>query len=71
MNRLTDRIEELLKDPSLSADLAKEYAGIAAQVDNFNSQELGAQLTRFEVVSPNGFPISAPEAFNLMFPTQV
>eukprot|EP00298_Acanthocystis_sp_HF-20_P016048 c21358_g1_i2.p1 GENE.c21358_g1_i2~~c21358_g1_i2.p1 ORF type:complete len:681 (+),score=337.74 c21358_g1_i2:44-2086(+) len=68
---LEDKINELLKDPQLSPETVEEYKSIAARVDDFSASELGEQLRRFNVLSPNGFNISEPEPFNLMFPTTI
>eukprot|EP00300_Choanocystis_sp_HF-7_P030623 c39499_g1_i1.p1 GENE.c39499_g1_i1~~c39499_g1_i1.p1 ORF type:complete len:694 (+),score=202.40 c39499_g1_i1:39-2084(+) len=68
---LEEKIDELIEDPNLSPETKKAYLAVQAQVDNYSGEELGQKLTEFGVLSPNGFPISPPEAFNLMFATQI
>lgn len=50
----------------------KEYEEILAKIDNFNGQELGELMQKYNVKNPaTGGDLELPRAFNLMFQTDI
>jgi glycyl-tRNA synthetase len=50
----------------------KEYEEILAKIDNFNGQELGELMQKYNVKNPaTGGDLELPKAFNLMFQTDI
>ncbi len=69
---LEQHIDKLLEDPKLSREESSELKRIAAQVDDYDVEALGALLKKFDVRDPeDGGALSAPYAFNLMFETSI
>lgn len=52
--------------------VVKEYEEILARIDNYNGEELGQLIKKYELKNPNtGVEPSPPVAFNLMFQTTI
>jgi len=68
---LKEKLEFVANDNNSTFEEKEEAERILGQVDNLNADELHAELTKYKVLSPNGFPITNPVPFNLMFPTQI
>jgi len=50
----------------------KEYEEILAKIDNYNGQELGELMQKYNVKNPaTGGDLELPKAFNLMFQTDI
>ena len=56
----------------LSDEVVKEYEEVLAKIDNYDGEELGLLIKRFEIKNPttNG-DLLPPVAFNLMFQTSI
>ncbi|KAJ2630972.1 Glycine--tRNA ligase 1, mitochondrial [Coemansia sp. RSA 1290] len=63
------------KEPAptkLDDAVAAEYRRILAQIDNYNGEELGELITKYDIRNPEtGNAVSEPVAFNLMFQTNI
>lgn len=68
---LEDHMDKMLADPKITAEQREECLSVRTQADNYGAEELGEQLRRFKVLSPDGNEISEPYPFNLMFGTQI
>lgn len=52
--------------------VVKEYEGILAQIDNYNGEQLGELIKKYDLRNPaTGEQPSPPVAFNLMFQTSI
>ncbi|KAK3997282.1 putative glycyl-tRNA synthetase [Cladorrhinum sp. PSN332] len=52
--------------------VVKEYEGILAQIDNYNGEQLGELIVKYDLRNPaTGVQPSPPVAFNLMFQTSI
>ena len=52
--------------------MVQEYEEILAQIDNYNGQQLGELITKYDMKNPaTGVQPTAPVAFNLMFQTSI
>lgn len=52
--------------------VVKEYEEILAQIDNYNGEELGALIKKYDLRNPaTGVQPTPPVAFNLMFQTSI
>lgn len=50
----------------------KEYEETLAKIDNYNGQELGELMTKYNIKNPTtGGDLDPPKAFNLMFQTDI
>jgi len=50
----------------------KEYEEILAKIDNYNGQELGELMRKYNIKNPTtGGDLELPKAFNLMFQTEI
>ncbi|RDW70064.1 hypothetical protein BP5796_08461 [Coleophoma crateriformis] len=79
------KIEEKEEDPKkkkrkvkgteavkLDDAVVKEYEECLAKIDNYNGEELGELIKKYELKNPNtGVEPSPPVAFNLMFQTSI
>ncbi|PSS10706.1 hypothetical protein M430DRAFT_22053 [Amorphotheca resinae ATCC 22711] len=79
------KIEEKEEDPKkkkrkvkattavkLDDAVVKEYEEVLAKIDNYNGEELGQLIKKYELKNPNtGVEPSPPVAFNLMFQTSI
>ncbi|KAI9886522.1 MAG: Glycine--tRNA ligase 1, mitochondrial [Watsoniomyces obsoletus] len=56
----------------LSGEVVKEYEEVLAKIDNYNGEELGELMKKFDIKNPttNG-DLLPPVAFNLMFQTTI
>lgn len=69
---LEEACEEVIKDPSKSAEEKDEAKKNCAQADGFTQAELGEMLKKYGVKAPEtGNELSDPYPFNLMFPTPI
>eukprot|EP01127_Copromyxa_protea_P002079 TRINITY_DN11966_c0_g1_i1.p1 TRINITY_DN11966_c0_g1~~TRINITY_DN11966_c0_g1_i1.p1 ORF type:complete len:657 (-),score=189.85 TRINITY_DN11966_c0_g1_i1:50-1996(-) len=68
---LEEHIEELLKNPKLTAEEKNKLQTDVARADDYSCEELGAKLKEYGVKSPEGNDISDPYPFNLMFSSQI
>ncbi|KAL2038386.1 hypothetical protein N7G274_008725 [Stereocaulon virgatum] len=60
------------KTVKLPDDMVKEYEEILAQIDNYNGEELGMLITKYDIKNPStGGNVEPPVAFNLMFQTAI
>lgn len=56
----------------LSDDVKLEYESVLAQIDNYNGEELGGIIRKYDIRAPeSGNEVSEPVEFNLMFETQI
>ena len=56
----------------LDDSIVKEYEETLAKIDNYNGEELGLLITKFDIKNPStGGAILPPVAFNLMFQTSI
>ncbi|KAF7957890.1 hypothetical protein EAE96_003457 [Botrytis aclada] len=56
----------------LDDTVVQEYEEILAKIDNYNGEELGQLIKKYEMKNPEtGMEPSAPVAFNLMFQTAI
>ena len=61
-----------IKAVKLPDDVVKEYEETLAQIDNYNGEELGMLITKYEIKNPTtGGNVEPPVAFNLMFQTAI
>lgn len=67
----SDHLEKLLEDKSLDPAKRKEIETDYARADEFSQEELTEVMKKYNVLSPEGKPISAPFPFNLMFSTPI
>ncbi|MCJ1403167.1 Glycine--tRNA ligase 1, mitochondrial [Xylographa trunciseda] len=50
----------------------KEYEEVLAKIDNYNGDELGELITKYDIKNPaTGGDLQPPRAFNLMFQTDI
>ncbi|EEH36931.1 glycyl-tRNA synthetase [Paracoccidioides lutzii Pb01] len=60
------------KAVKLDDALVKEYEEVLAKIDNFNGEELGQLITKYEIKNPvTGGDVLPPVSFNLMFQTSI
>lgn len=56
----------------LDDDVVKEYETVLAQIDNYNGEQLGELIKKYDLRNPTtGEQPSPPVAFNLMFQTSI
>lgn len=56
----------------LGDSVVKEYEETLAKIDNYNGEELGLLITKFDIKNPlTGGALLPPVAFNLMFQTSI
>ncbi|KAI9782518.1 MAG: Glycine--tRNA ligase 1, mitochondrial [Peltula sp. TS41687] len=56
----------------LEDEVVKEYEEILAKIDNYNGEELGSLMTKYNIKNPTtGGDLLPPVAFNLMFQTSI
>ena len=56
----------------LDDPVVKEYEETLAKIDNYNGEELGLLITKFDIKNPStGGALQPPVAFNLMFQTSI
>ena len=56
----------------LDDSVVAEYEEILAKIDNYNGEELGSLITKYEIKNPStGGDVLPPVAFNLMFQTSI
>lgn len=56
----------------LDDSVIKEYEEVLARIDNYNGDELGLLITKYEIKNPvTGGTLLPPVAFNLMFQTSI
>lgn len=61
-----------IKALKLDDSIVKEYEETLAKIDNYNGEELGQLITKFDIRNPTtGGPVEPPIAFNLMFQTTI
>ena len=61
-----------LKAVKLEDSLVQEYEETLAKLDNYNGEELGQLITKYNIKSPTtGGDVQPPVAFNLMFQTSI
>jgi len=68
---LEDHLEKLLEDKTLDPAKRKEIETDYARADEFSQEELTEVMKKYNVLSPENKPISAPFPFNLMFSTPI
>lgn len=50
----------------------QEYEEVLAKIDNYNGEELGLLMQKYDIKNPTtGAPLEPPVAFNLMFQTTI
>lgn len=60
------------KAVKLDDAVVHEYGEILAKIDNYNGDELGALITKYNIKNPStGGDLQPPVAFNLMFQTSI
>lgn len=60
------------KAMKLDDSVVKEYEEVLARIDNYNGDELGLLITKYEINNPaTGGILLPPVAFNLMFQTSI
>lgn len=60
------------KAVKLDDSVVKEYEEVLARIDNYNGDELGLLITKYEINNPaTGGILLPPVAFNLMFQTSI
>ncbi|MCJ1371518.1 Glycine--tRNA ligase 1, mitochondrial [Loxospora ochrophaea] len=60
------------KAVKLDDSVVQEYEEILAQIDNYDGEQLGLLITKYEIKSPtSGGDLLPPAAFNLMFQTAI
>lgn len=60
------------KAVKLDDSLVKEYEEVLARIDNYNGDELGLLITKYEIKNPvTGGILLPPVTFNLMFQTSI
>lgn len=60
------------KAVKLDDSVVKEYEEVLARIDNYNGDELGLLITKYEIKNPvTGGILLPPVAFNLMFQTSI
>ena len=60
------------KAVKLENALIKEYEEVLAKIDNYNGDELGELIMKYDIKNPaTGGDLQAPKAFNLMFQTDI
>ncbi len=65
------RVKET-KAVKLDDAVVHEYEEILAKIDNYNGDELGALITKYNIKNPStGGDLQPPVAFNLMFQTSI
>ena len=60
-------MEDKTLDPAKRREMETDYA----RADEFSEEELAAVMKKYNVLSPDGKPVSAPFPFNLMFSTSI
>ena len=61
-----------IKALKLDDSTVKEYEETLAKIDNYNGEELGQLITKFDIRNPTtGGVVEPPIAFNLMFQTSI
>ena len=69
---LVSHWEKKLKKRNLKSDKQIEYTDIIENADNYTCEELGQQMRKFKIKSPDtGNELSDPEPINLMFQTKI
>jgi len=68
---LEDHLEKLLEDPKLEPEKKRQMEQDYARADEFSQEELTEVMKKYNVLSPEGKPITAPFPFNLMFATPI
>lgn len=52
--------------------VVKEYQEVLAQIDNYNGEQLGELIRKYDLICPkSGLQPTEPMAFNLMFETSI
>ncbi|KAK0099632.1 Glycine--tRNA ligase 1, mitochondrial [Cadophora gregata] len=66
------KVKGAIEAVKLDDAIVKEYEEILAKIDNYNGEELGALIKKYEMKNPaTGVEPSPPVAFNLMFQTAI
>ncbi|PVH72650.1 glycyl-tRNA synthetase [Cadophora sp. DSE1049] len=66
------KVKGAIEAVRLDDSVVKEYEEILAKIDNYNGEELGALIKKYEMKNPaTGVEPSPPVAFNLMFQTAI
>ncbi|BFZ54342.1 Glycine--tRNA ligase 1, mitochondrial [Savitreella phatthalungensis] len=62
-----------IKAVKLEPEVLKEYEEVLAKIDNYDGDELGGLITKYDIRNPGGTGgvLDPPQAFNLMFDTQI
>lgn len=61
-----------IKALKLDDSIVKEYQETLAKIDNYNGEELGELIVKFDIRNPTtGGTVEPPVAFNLMFQTSI
>ncbi|KAI4213736.1 MAG: hypothetical protein LQ351_003702 [Letrouitia transgressa] len=61
-----------IKAARLEDSIVQEYEEVLARIDNFNGDELGQLINKYDIKNPTtGGGLSPPVAFNLMFQTSI
>eukprot|EP00040_Diaphanoeca_grandis_P010787 m.55273 g.55273 ORF g.55273 m.55273 type:complete len:743 (+) comp22044_c0_seq1:222-2450(+) len=68
---LEDVMEVRMEDGALSAALRKEAQLIHAKADAYSKEEISEIFSQFNIQSPSGNPLTAPDDFNMMFASQI
>ena len=56
----------------LEDGVVREYEEVLARIDNYDGEELGELITKYEIKNPTtGGELQPPKAFNLMFQTEI
>lgn len=69
---LEDVMEEKMKEKGATAEQVKEYTIVRNKADGYSKEELTEIFAKYNIRSPDsGNVLTAPEPFNLMFPTPI
>ncbi|KAI5806431.1 glycyl-tRNA synthetase [Peziza echinospora] len=61
-----------IKAIKMTDELVTEYTETLAKIDNYNGEELGELMVKYDIRNPTtGGPLNPPVAFNLMFQTSI
>jgi len=71
-DKLLEEVMEKKIAETEDAELKKEYEIVVNQADSYGKEELMKVFAKYNVVSPeSGSPLTEPQEFNLMFPTNI
>ncbi|CAD6187919.1 unnamed protein product [Caenorhabditis auriculariae] len=69
---IKNSVEKLLQDKKTSSETRDQLQDVLARLEGFDDKDMHEVISRFNFKSPiTGNDLTAPIAFNLMFPTQI